>query len=169
MKKIGIISDTHGFWDDKYAEYLGSCDEIWHAGDIGSMELADRFEQLGPRFRAVYGNCDDYDLRAWYSEILRFKCEDADILLKHIGGYPGKYDRSVIKMLYASPPNLFVCGHSHILKVQFDKALNMLHINPGAAGMMGWQRERTLVRLTIEGNKFSDCEVITLGRHDNVL
>ncbi len=132
MKKIGIISDTHGFWDDKYAEYLGSCDEIWHAGDIGSMELADSFEQLGPRFRAVYGNCDDYDLRARYSEILRFRCEDADILLKHIGGYPGKYDRSVIKMLYASPPNLFVCGHSHILKVQFDKALNMLHINPGA-------------------------------------
>ena len=104
MKHIGIISDTHGYWDDKYEYYLGECDEIWHAGDIGSMEVADRFEAMKPIFRAVYGNIDDYDMRARYREILRFKCEDVDVLLKHIGGYPGRYDRSVQSMLYASPP-----------------------------------------------------------------
>lgn len=169
MKRIGIISDTHGFWDPKYEKYLGECDEIWHAGDIGSVELADKFGSMKPVFRAVYGNCDGYDLRARYPEILRFKCEDIDVMIKHIGGYPGKYDRSVIKMLYASPPQLFIAGHSHILKVKFDKTLNLLHINPGAAGMMGWQKERTLVRLTIDGSKFEDCEVVTLGENKNVL
>lgn len=169
MKRIGIISDTHGFWDPKYENYLGECDEIWHAGDIGSVEVADKFEAMKPVFRAVYGNCDGYDLRARYPEIQRFKCEDVDVMIKHIGGYPGKYDRSVIKMLYAAPPQLFIAGHSHILKVKFDKTLNLLHINPGAAGMMGWQKERTLVRLTIDGSKFTDCEVITLGKNNNIL
>ena len=100
-----------------------------------------------------------------YRELNRFKIEDVDVLIKHIGGYPGNYDYSVRGQLYANPPQLFVAGHSHILKVQFDKTLNMLHINPGAAGLQGWHKERTLVRLTIEGNKFSDCEVITLGKH----
>ena len=148
MKRIGIISDTHGHWDDKYEYYLGECDEIWHAGDIGSLEVADKFEAMKPIFRAVCGNIDDYTMRN---------------RLKHIGGYPGRYDRPVQSMLYASPPNLFVDGHSHILKIQFDKTLNLLHINPGAAGLRGWHKDRTLVRLTIEGNKFTDCEVITLG------
>lgn len=164
MKRIGIISDTHGFWDERYETYLAECDEIWHAGDIGNMETALRFESLGKMFRAVYGNCDGYDLRRKYPEMLRFKCEDVDVLLKHIGGYPGHYDRSVISTIYAMPPQLFVCGHSHILKVMYDKTLNMLHINPGAAGLSGWQKERTLVRVTIDGNKISDCEVITLGQ-----
>lgn len=163
MKRIGIISDTHGYWDDKYEYYLGECDEIWHAGDIGSLEVADKFEAMNPIFRAVCGNIDDYTMRNRYRDVLRFKCEDVDVLLKHIGGYPGRYDRSVQSMLYASPPNLFVDGHSHILKIQFDKTLNLLHINPGAAGLRGWHKERTLVRLTIEGDKFTDCEVITLG------
>lgn len=163
MKKIGIISDTHAYWDDQYITYLNDCDEIWHAGDIGSLELADRFEAMKPVFRAVYGNCDGYDLRARYSELLRFKCEDVDVMMTHIGGYPGKYDRSVINRLFASPPDLFVSGHSHILKIMPDKRLNLLHINPGAAGLQGWHRERTLVRLTIDGSKFADCEVITLG------
>lgn len=163
MKRIGIISDTHGFWDDKYETYLGECDEIWHAGDIGSMEVADRFEAMKPRFRAVYGNIDDYDIRSRYPEINRFKCEDVDVMIKHIGGYPGKYDRSVIRIMQNDPPQLFISGHSHILKVKYDKTLGLLHINPGAAGITGWQKERTLVRLTIEGSKFTDCEVITLG------
>ena len=105
MKKIGIISDTHGFWDDKYEEYFGGCDEIWHAGDIGSMELADRFEAMRPTFRAVYGNIDDYDMRAHYPEILRFKCEDVDVMIKHIGGYPGRYDRSVASIIRNDPPS----------------------------------------------------------------
>ena len=169
MKKIGIISDTHGYWDDKYIQYFDSCDEIWHAGDIGTTDLAERFEAMKPQFRAVYGNCDGGDLRLMYPETLRFKCEDVDVLMKHIGGYPGNYDHSVRSTIYASPPNLFVCGHSHILKIKFDRTLNLLHINPGAAGQMGWHKERTLIRLTIEGNKFTDCEVITIGEHRNRL
>ena len=164
-KRIGIISDTHGCWDEKYETYLGECDEIWHAGDIGTMEVADRFEAMRPVFRAVCGNCDGYDLRARYPELLRFRCEEADVLLKHIGGYPGHYDPSVRAKLYYSPPHLFVAGHSHILKVQYDKTLQMLHINPGAAGMQGWHKDRTIVRLTVEGNKFGDCEVITLNNN----
>ena len=164
-KRIGIISDTHGCWDEKYETYLGECDEIWHAGDIGTMEVADRFEAMRPVFRAVCGNCDGYDLRVRYPELLRFRCEEADVLLKHIGGYPGHYDPSVRAKLYYSPPHLFVAGHSHILKVQYDKTLQMLHINPGAAGMQGWHKDRTLVRLTVEGNKFGDCEVITLNNN----
>ena len=163
MKKIGILSDTHAYWDDQYITYLNDCDEIWHAGDIGSLELADRFEAMKPVFRAVYGNCDGYDLRARYSELLRFKCEDVDVMMTHIGGYPGKYDLSVINKLFASPPDLFISGHSHILKIMPDKHLDLLHVNPGAAGLMGWHRERTLVRLTIDGSRFADCEVITLG------
>ena len=157
-KRIGIISDTHGCWDDKYETYLGDCDEIWHAGDIGTTELADQFEAMRPVFRAVCG-----DLRRRYPERLRFKCEDVDVLIKHIGGYPGHYDRSVFSSLVAMPPKLFVAGHSHILKVQYDRTLGMLHINPGAAGMQGWHVDRTLVRLTIDGDKMSDCEVITLN------
>ena len=152
MMKIGIISDTHGFWDDKYEEYLGVCDEIWHAGDIGGNDIA------------VYGNIDDWDIHGRYSEILRFKVEDVDVLVKHIGGYPGHYDASVRNLIYTSPPQLFISGHSHILKVMTDKSLGLLHINPGAAGVTGWHKERTIVRLTIEGNKFTDCEVITLGK-----
>ena len=169
MKRIGIVSDTHGYWDPKYEKYFAECDEIWHAGGIGSVEVADRFEGMALLLRAVYGNCAGYDLRARYPEVLRFRCEDVDVMIKHIGGYPGNYDRSVVKMIYANPPQLFIAGHSHILKVKYDKTLNLLHINPGAAGLMGWQKERTLVRLTIEGNKFTDCDVVTLGENKSVL
>ena len=142
---------------------IGIISEIWHAGDIGTTELADQFEAMRPVFRAVCGNCDGGDLRRRYPERLRFKCEDVDVLIKHIGGYPGHYDRSVFSSLVAMPPKLFVAGHSHILKVQYDRTLGMLHINPGAAGMQGWHVDRTLVRLTIDGDKMSDCEVITLN------
>lgn len=163
MKKVGIISDTHAYWDEKYEKYLVECDEIWHAGDIGSIEVADKFEAMKPLFRAVHGNCDGYDIRQRYPEILQFKCEEVDVLLKHIGGYPGNYDFSIRNKLCYSPPNLFVDGHSHILKVMPDKSLGLLHINPGAAGLQGFHKERTIVRITIEGNKISDCEVITLA------
>lgn len=162
MKRIGIISDTHSFWDEKYLHYFEPCDEIWHAGDICSTELIERFQAFRP-VRAVCGNCDGGDLRRMFPEILRWKCEDVDVLMKHIGGYPGRYDPSIRQQLYERPPQLFISGHSHILKVQYDKTLRLLHINPGAAGIQGWQKERTLIRLTIEGNKFTDCEVITLG------
>jgi hypothetical protein len=169
MKRIGIISDTHGCWDEKYEYYLGECDEIWHAGDIGSMEVADKFEAMKPTFRAVYGNCDNYDIRSRYKEVIRFKCEDVDVLMTHIGGYPGKYDRRIQNTLLASPPNLFVDGHSHILKVMNDKSLRLLHINPGAAGHMGWHEERTIIRLTIEGKAFTGCDIIKLGKNNSRL
>jgi len=162
MKRIGIISDTHSYWDDRYLKYFEPCDEIWHAGDICSTELAERFSEFRT-FRAVCGNCDGGDLRRMFPEVLRWKCEDAYVLMKHIGGYPGRYDPSIARQIYANPPQLFISGHSHILKVKYDKTLNLLHINPGAAGLQGWQRERTLVRLVIDGGVFKDLEVISLG------
>lgn len=161
MKRIGLLSDTHGYWDERYAKYFAECDEIWHAGDIGSPELAMRLNEIRP-LRAVYGNIDGGELRRTYTETLRWQCEDASILMTHIGGYPGKYDPRIRKQLLASPPDLFISGHSHILKVQYDPALACLHINPGAAGLQGWQTVRTLVRFTIDGKQFKDLEVIEL-------
>lgn len=161
MKRIGLLSDTHGYWDDRYEKYFASCDEIWHAGDIGTLELAERLAAVRP-LRAVCGNCDGGDLRRIYPIVLRFRCEEADVLIKHIGGYPGHYDPSVRPQLYANPPALFISGHSHILKVCYDPRLHCLHINPGAAGLQGWQKVRTLVRFTVEGKEFKDLEVIEL-------
>ncbi|MCR5140784.1 MAG: metallophosphatase family protein [Bacteroidaceae bacterium] len=162
MTKIGLLSDTHAWWDDRYAHYFSECDEVWHAGDIGSAEVADRFEQLPVTFRAVHGNIDGYDIRLRYPEMLRFTVDGVDVLLKHIGGYPGKYDPSVRAILMERPPRLFVCGHSHILKVKYDRTLDMLHINPGAAGVYGIQAVRTLVRFTLAEGAVSDLEVIEL-------
>ena len=162
MKRIGLLSDTHSYWDERYEKYFAAVDEIWHAGDIGSTELAERFQAFKP-FRAVCGNCDGGDLRRMFPELLRFKCEDADIMIKHIGGYPGNYDRSIVGRMYTSPPDLFISGHSHILKILYDKTLRCLHINPGAAGLQGWQKVRTLVRFTVDGKEFKDLEVIELG------
>lgn len=162
MKRIGLLSDTHGFWDDRYREYFGECDEVWHAGDIGTMELAERLGKVAPVFRAVCGNVDGGDLRRLFPEVLRFRCEEADVLMKHIGGYPGCYDRSIRSQIFARPPQLFISGHSHILKVLYDDRLGLLHINPGAAGHQGWHRERTLVRFTVDGANFRDLEVIEL-------
>lgn len=162
MTKIGLLSDTHAWWDDRYAHYFSECDEVWHAGDIGSAEVADRFEQLPVTFRAVHGNIDGYDIRLRYPEMLRFTIDGVDVLLKHIGGYPGKYDPSVRAILMERPPRLFVCGHSHILKVKYDRTLDMLHINPGAAGVYGIQAVRTLVRFTLAEGAVSDLEVIEL-------
>jgi putative phosphoesterase len=162
MKRILLLSDTHSFWDDRYAKYAEECDEIWHAGDIGSIELVNQLEALKP-LRAVRGNIDGGEVRLRFPEILRFKCEEANIVMKHIGGYPGRYDRSIIKQLYTNPPHLFISGHSHILKVQFDPTLNLLHINPGAAGQQGWHKVRTLIRFIVDGSSFRDLEVIELG------
>ncbi len=162
MKRIGLLSDTHGHWDDRYTKHFAECDEIWHAGDIGSLEVAERLAAFRP-LRAVCGNCDGGDLRRLFPIVLRFRCETADVLMKHIGGYPGHYDRSVSGMLLARPPRLFISGHSHILKVKYDPALGLLHINPGAAGLQGWHRVRTLVRFTVDGANVRDLEVIELG------
>ena len=161
MKRIGLLSDTHGYWDERYARYFAECDEIWHAGDIGSQELAMRLNEIRP-LKAVYGNIDSGELRRTYTETLRWQCEDASIMMTHIGGYPGKYDPRIRKQLLASPPDLFISGHSHILKVQYDPTLSCLHINPGAAGLQGWQTVRTLVRFTVDGKQFKDLEVIEL-------
>ena len=162
MTRIGILSDTHGYWDDRYLKHFESCDEIWHAGDIGSMEVAEKLAAFRP-LRAVHGNIDSGDVRRIYPAIDRFTIEGTDILLKHIGGYPGKYDASIRQHLFVRPPRLFVCGHSHILKVQYDKTLNMLHINPGAAGIYGFHKVRTLVRFAIDHGEFKDLEVIELA------
>lgn len=161
MKRIGLLSDTHGCWDEKYIKYFEQCDEVWHAGDIGSLEIVEKFEDFRP-FRAVYGNIDGYDIRLRFGEINRFTVEDTDIMIKHIGGYPGKYDRSVYQKLMLKPPQIFISGHSHILKVMYDKNLNLLHINPGAAGNYGFHHVRTLVRFSIDNGKASDLEVIEI-------
>lgn len=162
MIKIGLLSDTHAYWDEKYLQYFEPCDEIWHAGDIGSVELADKFEAFRP-FRAVYGNVDGQEIRQRYPQVNRFIVDDTEVLMKHIGGYPGNYDRSIVGTLMVSPPKLFISGHSHILKVKFDKTLNMLHINPGAAGLSGFHKVRTLVRFNIDKGNFSDLEVVELA------
>lgn len=161
MKRIGLLSDTHGYWDERYLKYFKECDEIWHAGDIGSKELMDKLMSF-KTFRGVYGNIDGQDIRKILPEINRFELEGADILIKHIGGYPGKYDPQIKKILNISPPTLFISGHSHILKVKYDKEYGMLHINPGAAGKYGFHTVRTLVRFSIERGTFSDLEVIEL-------
>ena len=167
MKRIGLLSDTHAYWDDKYLEYFSECDEIWHAGDIGSLELADRLAAFRT-LRAVVGNCDGGDLRLMFPEILRFKCEDVEVLMKHIGGYPGRYDWSIRNQLFARPPKLFICGHSHILKVQYDRQLDLLHINPGAAGLQGWHQVRTLVRFTVDAGEFRDLDVVEIPKHSHL-
>ena len=162
MKRIGILSDTHGHWDDRYLKHFEPCDEIWHAGDIGSLELIEKLAAFRP-LRAVYGNIDGQEIRRLYPETDRFTIEGTDVLMKHIGGYPGRYDASIRAKLFVRPPRLFVCGHSHILKVQYDKTLNMLCINPGAAGIYGFHKVRTLVRFAIDKGEFKDLEVIELA------
>ena len=162
MIKVGLLSDTHACWDDKYAEYFKDCDEIWHAGDIGSEALALRLEALKP-LRAVYGNIDGQETRLRYPKIACFQVEGVKVLMTHIGGYPGRYNPEIRQKLYEIRPNLFVAGHSHILKVAFDRSLNCLHINPGAAGKSGFHQVRTLVRFVIDGKAIRDLEVIELG------
>ena len=161
MKRIGLLSDTHAYWDERYVKYFSECDEIWHAGDIGSMELVMRLQEIAP-LRAVHGNIDGGDVRRMFPERLRWTCEGADILMTHIGDYPGKYDARIRQQLYQRPPKLFISGHSHILKVQFDPQLKLLHINPGAAGLQGWQTVRTLVRFSVDKGEFKDLEVIEI-------
>lgn len=162
MKRIGLLSDTHAYWDERYIKYFEDCDEIWHAGDIGSLEVAQKLAAIKP-LRAVYGNIDGQDIRKVYPQINRFTIEGTEVLIKHIGGYPGNYDPSIRGSLLVRPPKLFISGHSHILKVKFDKTLNMLHINPGAAGIYGFHKVRTLVRFSIEDGNFKDLEVIELA------
>lgn len=161
MKRIGLLSDTHAHWDERFARYFAECDEIWHAGDIGFVALVERLQEICP-VRAVYGNVDGGELRRMFPEVLTWQCEDARIMMTHIGGYPGKYDPRIRPRLMQERPDLFISGHSHILKVLYDDKLRCLHINPGAAGLQGWQTVRTLVRFCVTGKDFHDLEVIEL-------
>lgn len=162
MKKIGLISDTHGYLDEAVFKHFENCDEIWHAGDFGSAPIAERLAAFRP-LRGVYGNIDGYDIRGNYPENLRWACEEVNVFMTHIGGYPPRYNPAVLKELSTKPAQLFICGHSHILKVMYDEKLECLHMNPGAAGNQGWHKVRTLIRFTIDGKIMKDCEVIELG------
>ena len=161
MNRIGLISDTHGYLDDAVFKHFENCDEIWHAGDFGTIKLADKLAAFKP-LKGVYGNIDGKELRAAYPESLRFKCENVDVWMIHIGGYPDRYAPSIRNEIYTNPPQLFITGHSHILKVIYDKKINCLHLNPGAAGKQGWHKVRTLMRFNINGVKIEGLEVIEL-------
>ena len=162
MKRIGLLSDTHSWWDDKYLIHFADCDEIWHAGDIGSELVIKQLESHCP-VRAVHGNIDGQEIRRRYSEMLRFKVEECNVVMTHIGGYPGKYSPTVRSIIYKERPQLFIAGHSHILKVMYDDIVGCLHINPGAAGRQGWQQVRTLVKFVIDGKEIKELEIIELG------
>lgn len=162
MKKILLLSDTHSHIDERILYYADEADEIWHAGDIGDINVADQLKEVKP-LMAVYGNIDNAEIRKEYSRDQRFKCEDVDVLITHIGGYPGKYSPAIKEEIHNNPPQLFICGHSHILKVMNDKKLNLLHMNPGAAGISGFHKVRTMLRFKIEGKNIFDLEVIELG------
>lgn len=165
MRRIGILSDTHSCWDDRYALHFRDCDEIWHAGDIGCLDTLQRLRAIGPEVRAVRGNIDHGPVARLCPEVMSFTVEDVPVWMTHIGGYPGRYAPGVRRMLIEARPRLMVTGHSHILKVMYDSELDLLHINPGAAGHHGWQKERTLVRLTVDGTEMRDLEVIELGKN----
>jgi putative phosphoesterase len=160
--KIGLLSDTHSHLDAQIFEYFADCDEIWHAGDIGSHELADKLEAFKP-LRAVYGNIDDKKMQLRFPEHNRFKLEGLDIWITHIGGYPGKYPKKIKETLLANPPDIYITGHSHILKVMRDPLYGLLHMNPGACGIEGWHKMKTILRFELIGGQLTNLELIELG------
>lgn len=162
MKKILLLSDTHSHIDDTILKYVNFADEVWHAGDIGNLKVTDTIKKIKP-LRAVFGNIDNHEARLEFPLHNRFFCEDVHVLITHIGGYPGKYSPAIREEINKNPPKLFICGHSHILKVMFDKKLNLLHMNPGAAGISGFHQKRTMLRFEIDGDKIQNLEVIEIG------
>jgi putative phosphoesterase len=163
MVKIGLLSDTHSHLDPKIFEYFQEVDEIWHAGDIGSIEVTDQLKKFKP-LRAVYGNIDDHILRREFPEFNRFTIENVEVLLTHIGGKPGKYAKPALDALQEKAPKLFICGHSHILLVKMDPKFNMLWMNPGACGIKGFHQVKTLLRFEIDGDKIQNLEAIEIGK-----
>ena len=159
MTKILLLSDTHSYIDDDILKYVKQADEVWHAGDIGDLEVTDTIKKLKP-LRAVFGNIDNSQIRTEFPENNRFMCEGVDVWITHIGGYPKAYNVRVREEIKANPPKLFICGHSHILKVMPDKVLNLIHMNPGAVGKHGFHKVRTMLRFTIDGVKIDNLEVI---------
>lgn len=162
MIRIGLISDTHDFLDDAVIRHFENCDEIWHAGDFGTAKIADALKEFKP-LRGVYGNIDGYDIRSEYPETLVWNCEEVKVAMIHIGGYPPKYNATSKPFIQQTHPQLFISGHSHILKVMYDDKLDCLHMNPGAAGKNGWHKVRTLIRFVIDGKDIRNCEVIELN------
>lgn len=160
--KILLLSDTHSYIDDRIINYAQQADEIWHAGDIGDLKVTDSLKKI-KTLRAVYGNIDDKEARLEFPLNNRFMCEGMDVWITHIGGYPDKYNIEIRDEIKRNPPQIFICGHSHILKVQFDKKLNCLHLNPGACGTHGFHQVRTMLRFDINDGKISNLEVIELG------
>ncbi|WP_338733220.1 metallophosphoesterase family protein [Mangrovimonas cancribranchiae] len=163
MTKILLLSDTHGHIDTTILKYVKEADEVWHAGDIGNLKVTDAIKKLKP-LRAVYGNIDDHKARKEFPKNNRFFCEDVDVWITHIGGYPGKYNPNLKNEINSNPPDIFICGHSHILKVMPDKKLNLLHMNPGAIGNHGFHKVKTMLRFTIDGKKIDNLEVIEFER-----
>ena len=163
MTRIGIISDTHGWLDENIFRHFENCDEIWHAGDFGPGNIAEQLKSFKP-LKGVYGNIDDHHIRTVFPEQLIFTCEEIKVMIRHIGGAPPRYNPETKKELIAHQHNLFISGHSHILKIMFDENMQCLHINPGAAGKQGWHKMRTIVRLVINGKDMKNCEVIELGK-----
>lgn len=162
MQRIALLSDTHNYLDPKIFKYFESCDQIWHAGDIGTISITDELSKIKPVV-AVYGNIDGQNVRKVHPENQLFKCEEVSVFMTHIGGYPNRYNYEALDIIKKKSPKLFICGHSHILKVMYDKKYNLLHINPGAAGIHGFHKVKTLVRFSIDGDKIKDLEVIELG------
>jgi len=163
LTRIGLISDTHNFLDEAIFTHFKDVDEIWHAGDFGTGEIAEQLRDFRP-LRGVYGNIDGYDIKSVYPLQLVFNCEEVKVMMRHIGGYPPRYNPETKKELLIHQPQLFISGHSHILKIMYDEKLQCLHINPGAAGKQGWQKVRTLVRFTIDKKEIKNCEVIELAK-----
>ena len=163
MKRIGLLSDTHSYLDPAVFKHFQECDEIWHAGDIGEIEVLDELNKFKPT-RAVYGNIDAAIIRQACPLHQRFMCEGVDVWITHIGGYPKRYSPPIKEAIKKNPPKLFISGHSHILKVMYDKDLELLHMNPGAAGKHGFHQVKTLLRFTIDGKDIKDLEVIELGK-----
>ena len=168
MTRIGLISDTHSYLDETVFEHFKNCDEIWHAGDFGDSSVAEKLEtgfnnlERIPLLKGVYGNIDNPALRKIFPEQLVFFCEEVKVLIRHIGGYPPKYNPETKNELQTHHPQLFISGHSHILKIMYDDKLQCLHMNPGAAGRQGWQKVRTIIRFAIDKKDIKDCEVIEL-------
>lgn len=162
MQRIALLSDTHNYLDPKIFKYFAECDQIWHAGDIGTIAITDELSKIKPVI-AVYGNIDGKDVRTVHPKNQRFMCEGVKVFMTHIGGYPGRYSFDALNEIKREPPQLFICGHSHILKVMFDKHYKLLHINPGAAGVHGFHKVKTMVRFTIDADKIKDLQVIELG------
>ena len=163
MRVIGLISDTHGFLDSRFASHLQKCDEIWHAGDIGNLEITEKLKEIAP-LKAVFGNIDNHIIRSATKEFINFKCEEVNVLITHIGGYPGKYAKGIKEKIQKLRPKLFICGHSHILKVFFDKRFNLLHMNPGAAGNYGIHKVKTILKFKIDKENITDLKIIELKR-----